>query len=68
MAALRPRPIRRAMTRLVLAIGVLCLLIGLLQVSVGLLGWPVDQQRVIDAASALMLLGIGATLVSFRRW
>jgi hypothetical protein len=66
--AVRPRPIRRATTRLVLVIGVLCLLLGLLQASIGLLGWPVDLQRTVDLAAAVMLLGIGATLVSFRRW
>jgi hypothetical protein len=64
----RPRPIRRATTRLVLLIGVVCLLLGLLQASLGLVGWPVDIQRTVDLATAVMLLGIGATLVSFRRW
>jgi len=66
--AVRPRPIRRATTRLVLLIGVVCLLLGLLQASLGLVGWPVDIQRTVDLATAVMLLGIGATLVSFRRW
>jgi hypothetical protein len=66
--AVRPRPLRRATTRLVLVIGVLCLLLGLLQASLGLLGWPIDFQRTVDLATAAMLLGIGATLVSFRRW
>ena len=66
--AVRPRPIRRATTRLVLVIGVLCLLLGLLQASIGLIGWPIDFQRTVDLAAAVMLLGIGATLVSFRRW
>jgi hypothetical protein len=66
--AVRPRPIRRATARLVLVIGVVCLLLGLLQASLGLLGWPVDFQRTVDLATAVMLLGIGATLVSFRRW
>jgi hypothetical protein len=66
--AVRPRPIRRATTRLVLVIGVLCLVLGLLQASLGLLGWPMDFQRTVDLATAVMLLGIGATLVSFRRW
>ena len=66
--AVRPRPLRRATTRLVLVIGVVCLLLGLLQASLGLLGWPIDLQRTVDLATAVMLLGIGATLVSFRRW
>jgi hypothetical protein len=66
--AVRPRPIRRATTRLVLVIGVVCLLLGLLQASIGLLGWPLDIQRSVELATAVMLLGIGATLVSFRRW
>ncbi|HEY3110232.1 MAG TPA: hypothetical protein VGL23_15840 [Chloroflexota bacterium] len=66
--AVRPRPLRRATTRLVLLIGILCLLLGLLQASLGLLGWPIDLQRTVDLATAVMLLGIGATLVSFRRW
>jgi hypothetical protein len=66
--AVRPRPIRRATTRLVLLIGVVCLLLGLLQGSLGLLDWPTDFQRTVDLATAVMLLGIGATLVSFRRW
>jgi hypothetical protein len=66
--AVRPRPIRRATTRLVLVIGVVCLLLGLLQASIGLLGWPLDIQRSVELATSVMLLGIGATLVSFRRW
>ena len=66
--AVRPRPLRRATTRLVLVIGVVCLLLGLLQASIGLVGWPIDLQRTVDLATAVMLLGIGATLVSFRRW
>ena len=37
--AVRPRPIRRATTRLVLLIGVVCLLLGLLQASLGLVGF-----------------------------
>ena len=65
---MRTRPIRRNTTRLVLVIGVLCLLLGLLQASIGLAGWPTDLQRATDLAGALLLLGIGATLVSFRRW
>ena len=66
--AVRPRLIRRATTRLVLVIGVVCLVLGLLQASIGLLGWPLDIQRSVELATAVMLLGIGATLVSFRRW
>ena len=66
--AVRPRPIRRATTRLVLVIGALCLVLGLLQASIGLLGWPDSIQRTVDLLTAVMLLGIGATLVSFRRW
>ncbi len=62
------RPIRRATTRLVLSIGVLCLLVGLLQASIGLAGWPTDLQRAADLATAALLLGLGVTLVSFRRW
>ena len=66
--AVRPRPIRRATTRLVLVIGALCLVLGLLQASIGLLGWPDSFQRTVDLLTSIMLLGIGATLVSFRRW
>ncbi|HZQ97893.1 MAG TPA: hypothetical protein VFC93_03655 [Chloroflexota bacterium] len=65
---MRMRPIRRATTRLVLSIGVLCLLVGLLQASIGLAGWPTDLQRAADLATAALLLGLGVTLVSFRRW
>jgi hypothetical protein len=68
MAQMRVRPVRRATTRLVLVIGIACLVLGLLQASIGLVGWPLDVQRVADLATAVMLLGIGATLVSFRRW
>jgi hypothetical protein len=65
---MRTRPLRRNTTRLVLLIGVLCLVVGLLQASIGLAGWPNDLQRAADVATAVLLLGIGATLVSFRRW
>jgi hypothetical protein len=68
MAQTRARPIRRATTRLVLVLGALCLLLGLLQASIGLVGWPSELQRAVDLLTAIMLLGIGATLVSFRRW
>ena len=68
MSQMRIRPVRRATTRLVLVIGVVCLLLGLLQASIGLLGWPGRVERAANLATALMLLGIGATLVSFRRW
>lgn len=64
---MRTRPIRRATTRLVLALGVLCLAFGLLQGSIGLTGWPTEWQRPADLATALLLLGLGVTLVSFRR-
>ena len=65
---MRPRPIRRATTRLVLVIGVLCLIAGFLQASVGPLGWPSDAIRPgLDIVTALLLIGIGVTLVSFRR-
>ena len=66
--ATRTRPIRRATTRLVLVIGILCLALGLLQASIALLGWPDKVERAANIATAIMLLGIGATLVSFRRW
>jgi len=65
---MRPSPLRRSTTRLVLVIGVACLLLGLLQASIGLAGWPTDLQRAADVATAILLLGLGATLVSFRRW
>lgn len=65
---MRTRPLRRNTTRLVLVIGVLCLLVGLLQASIALAGWPTELQRPADLATAVLLLGIGATLVSFRRW
>lgn len=65
---MRTRPLRRGTTRLVLIIGVLCLLVGLLQAAIGLAGWPTDLQRPADVAAAVLLLGLGATLVSFRRW
>ena len=65
---MRPRPIRRATTRLVLVIGVICLIVGLLQASVGLLDWPSEAIRPsLDVLTALLLIGIGVTLVSFRR-
>lgn len=68
MAQTRTRPIRRATARLVLTIGVFCLLLGLLQASIGLVGWPMEMQRLVNLATAVLLFGIGATLVSFRRW
>ena len=65
---MRIRPVRRATSRLVLLIGVLCLAIGLLQASIGLTGWPRDLERTADVAGSLLLLAIGAMLISFRRW
>ena len=65
---MRIRPVRRATSRLVLVIGVLCVLVGLLQGVIGLTGWPMNLERPADLAGSLLLLGLGATLVSFRRW
>jgi hypothetical protein len=65
---MRIRPVRRATSRLVLVIGALCVLVGLLQASIALLGWPDDLQRAAYLVGALLLLGLGTTLISFRRW
>jgi hypothetical protein len=65
---MRIRPVRRATGRLVLVIGVVCVLVGLVQASIGLTGWPVRLERAAELTGALLLLGLGATLVSFRRW
>ena len=65
---MRIRPVRRATGRLVLTIGILCVLVGLLQASIGLTGWPVTLERAAELTGALLLLGLGVTLISFRRW
>ena len=65
---MRIRPVRRATSRLVLLIGALCVVVGLLQASIALTGWPDDLQRAAYLVGALLLLGLGAALVSFRRW
>ena len=64
---MRIRPVRRATGRLVLLIGLLCVLVGLLEASLALTGWPDTLERPLELVAALLLLTLGVTLVSFRR-